>query len=117
MLQPTSCRDAEGASTSGSRSYKSFSAFKAGEGPAGAAFEWHNIVEQTPGNIERFGAEQIHNTDNVIRLDYQTHREISAYYSSKQAFTGGQTVRGLLSTQSFEEQSQFGRDILQQYGG
>jgi len=76
--------------------------------------------EQTPGNLERFGAETIHNTENLVQLPHgrgTIHNQISGFYSSKQPFTGGQTVRQWLSTQSFEDQAAFGRNVIQQFGG
>jgi len=101
--------------------YKSFSAFKRAEGGAGEGQAWHHIVEQTPANVERFGAETIHNTGNLVKLPHgpgTIHNEISSYYSSLAPFTEErQTVRQWLSTQSFEEQYKFGLDIIKQFGG
>jgi hypothetical protein len=77
---------------------------------------WHHIVEQTPANLARFGPQSIHNTENLVRLDAALHGRISAYYSSIQPFTGGQTVRQWLSTQSFEAQETFGQQVLKQFG-
>ncbi|HEX8819461.1 MAG TPA: hypothetical protein VF794_06015, partial [Archangium sp.] len=77
-------------------------------GSAGKGKQWHHIVEQTPGNVARFGPEAIHNTENVIPVDEGTHRAISGYYSSKQGFSNGLTVREWLSTQSYEVQRAFG---------
>jgi RHS repeat-associated protein len=68
--------------------FKSFAAFKRMFGAAGEHMEWHHIVEQTGGNVARFGSEAIHNNVNIVRLDEKAHRAISAYYSSKQSFTG-----------------------------
>lgn len=51
-------------------------------------------------NIERFGAEAIHNIRNMERVAVDSHigkGSISAYYSSKQAFAGGLTVRKWLA--------------------
>jgi RHS repeat-associated protein len=96
--------------------FRSFSAFKRAFGAAGENLEWHHIVEQTASNVGRFGAEAIHNAQNVIRLPTEVHRKISAYYSSKQAFTKGLTVRDWLRTQSLDEQLRFGRELLEQYG-
>jgi RHS repeat-associated protein len=96
--------------------FHSFSAFKRAFGAAGENMEWHHVVEQTAGNVGRFGAEAIHNAQNVIRLPTEVHRKISAYYSSKQQFTKGLTVRDWLRTQSLEEQRRFGRELLEQYG-
>jgi hypothetical protein len=75
-----------------------------------------HIVEQHSRNITEFGAEAIHNAQNLIRLPTEIHRKISAYYSSKQAFTKGLTVREWLRTQPLAEQIKFGRDLLKQYG-
>ena len=86
-------------------------------GAAGDGKEWHHIVEQTSSNISEFGAGAVHNTGNLIRLDIHAHRQISAYFSSKQAFTNGRTVREWLSTQSMERQRAFGLDILERFGG
>ena len=100
--------------------YRSFSAFKRAEGVAGEGQAWHHIVEQTPSNVERFGAEAIHNTENLVKLPHgpgTIHNQISGFYSSKQPFTGGQTVRQWLSPQSFEEHAEFGQSIIQQFGG
>jgi hypothetical protein len=45
------------------RAFKSFDAFKNAMGPAGENKAWHHIVEQRRINVERFGAEAIHNTE------------------------------------------------------
>jgi len=95
--------------------YRSFSAFKRAMGPAGPDMQWHHVVEQTGGNVSRFGSEAIHNTDNLVALETSVHRKISGYYSSKQAFTGGQTVRQWLSTQSYEAQQRFGQRIMDRF--
>ncbi|MEM0942124.1 MAG: hypothetical protein AAGI25_20385, partial [Bacteroidota bacterium] len=101
------------------QSFKSFSAFKRAMGPAGPGKAWHHIVEQNPANIAKFGAEAIHTMDNMIKLPHgagSIHARISGFYSSKQAFTGGQTVRQWLSTQSYQAQYDFGIKTLKQFG-
>jgi hypothetical protein len=45
------------------------------------------------------------------------HEKISAFYSSKQAFSGKLTVREWISRKSFKEQFEFGVDIIKQFGG
>lgn len=37
--------------------FRSFSSFKRAQGRAGPGKQWHHIVEQTPGNVSRFGPE------------------------------------------------------------
>ncbi|WP_141326874.1 hypothetical protein [Myxococcus sp. AB025B] len=106
-----------GAGPVGFRSWGSFSGLKSALGTAGPGRQWHHIVEQTKGNIQRFGPRALHNTENVIPIDAGIHRQISAYYSSKDPlFSGGQTVRQWLSGQSLKAQREFGLKILRDYG-
>jgi hypothetical protein len=95
---------------------RSFSAFKQAQGKAGEGLEWHHVVEQTPGNISRFGPEAIHNTQNLMRVGVATHREISALYSSIRPDIKGSTsltVRKWLSTQLLKAQATFGQRTIQ----
>lgn len=85
-------------------------------GSAGPNKEWHHIVEQTDGNVRQFGPEAIHNTENVIAVNADVHAKVSGYYSSKQGFTGTLTVREWLSTQSFQQQRDFGLGLLKRFG-
>ncbi|RYZ40428.1 MAG: hypothetical protein EOO71_16200 [Myxococcaceae bacterium] len=95
----------------GSRVWGSFSGFKKAMGPAGNGKEWHHIVEQTPSNVNRFGAQAVHNTENIVPLDKGLHTRLSGLYSSiRRIITSSSTltVRQWLSTQSFEAQREFG---------
>lgn len=95
----------------GFRAWGSFNGLKSALGPAGEGKEWHHIVEQTSGNVERFGPHALHNTQNVIPLEKELHAQISAFYSRKRFFITNSenlTVREWLSTQSFEAQREFG---------
>ena len=99
--------------------FNSFSAFKRVMGPAGSGQAWHHIVEQTPGNIAKFGNQAIHNTTNLMKLPNgagSIHAKLSGHYSSKQFFTNGQTVRQWLSTKSYQEQYDYGIKMLKQFG-
>lgn len=107
---------AEGETKSDFRPFKSMRDFKKAMGSAGEGKNWHHIVEQTPGNVERFGPEALHNTENVMAVETDVHVKISAYYSSKQKFTGGIVVREWLRTQSYAEQRAFGLRTLRQFG-
>ena len=49
-------------------------------------------------------------------MDNATHAKISGYYSSKQAFTGGKTVRDWLAGQSYEKQFEFGMQKQRDFG-
>lgn len=102
------------------QSYTSFSALKRELGPAGNNRAWHHIVEQTPENVKKFGTELIQNTGNVVNIPHGKgllHQKISGFYSSKQPFTNGQTVRQWISTKSFDEQYEFGIKIMNQFKG
>ncbi|AKF82587.1 hypothetical protein MFUL124B02_28905 [Myxococcus fulvus 124B02] len=95
----------------GGKSWGSFSGFKSALGAAGPGKQWHHIVEQTPGNVERFGPHSLHNTQNVIPLDAAIHKEVSRIYSSiRPGITNSRTltVRRWLSAQSYEAQRAFG---------
>lgn len=105
-----------GAHPAGFRSWGSFSGLKNALGPAGERKQWHHIVEQTPGNVERFGPHALHNTENVIPLEQGLHTGLSRFYSSiQQEITGSRTltVRQWLSTQSYEAQRQFGLQAIE----
>jgi RHS repeat-associated protein len=95
--------------------FKSFSAFKRAMGAAGKGRHWHHIVEASQAG--KFGANEIHNTKNIISLPAEIHHKVSGYYSSVQKFTKGLTVREWLSTKSFKEQYKFGLEVIKRFGG
>ncbi|MET0401263.1 MAG: hypothetical protein ABW123_02625 [Cystobacter sp.] len=100
----------------GHRAWGSFSGFKSAMKPAGAGKQWHHIVEQTPGNVKRFGGESLHNTENITALNEGLHTDVSAFYSSiREGITGSNTltVRRWLGTQSYEAQRQFGLKAIE----
>ncbi|QRK10570.1 hypothetical protein JQX13_11030 [Archangium violaceum] len=95
----------------GHRAWGSFGGFKSAMGKAGSGKEWHHIVEQTKGNVKRFGGNALQNTENIIALDKTLHTEVSRLYSSiRYDITGSSTltVRKWLSSQSYEAQRAFG---------
>lgn len=99
--------------------YASFAAFKAANGAAGKGMAWHHIVEQGGSNVAKFGATKVHNVNNLVKLEHgagSIHAKISGYYSSKRPFTGGQTVRQWLSTQTYKQQYDFGIKTMKQFG-
>lgn len=100
----------------GHRAWGSYSGFKSAMGAAGEGKQWHHLVEQTPGNVKRFGGEALHNTENVVALDKALHTRLSAFYSSiREGITRSSrlTVRQWLSTQSYEAQREFGLRALE----
>ncbi|NVJ09932.1 hypothetical protein HUW63_32500 [Myxococcus sp. AM001] len=107
---------AAGSNPAGFRAWGSFGGLKSALGSAGPGKQWHHIVEQTPGNVDRFGPRAIHNTENVIPLEEGLHTRVSGFYSSiQQEITGSRslTVRRWLSTQSCEAQRQFGLQAIE----
>ena len=104
-----------GESTQG-KGFDSFNDAKKFLGSPGEGNQWHHIVEQSQIQKSGFETQLIQNTDNLIAIDRVTHGQISGYYSSKQAFTEGLTVRNWLSGQSYEEQFEFGIQKLQDFG-
>lgn len=66
----------------------------------------------------KFAAERIHGKKNLIELPNAVHNKISAFYSSKNTDITGKgysTVRDWLNTKSFEEQSKFGRRVVDHF--
>jgi len=93
----------------GHRVFRSFRAFKRHMGNAGKGKEWHHLIEKR--NATRFGAEAIHNTENIIALEKSLHERTSAFYSSiREGITKSSklTVRQWIGTQSYESQREFG---------
>jgi hypothetical protein len=103
--------------------FQTFGEFKRTMGVAGSGLAWHHIVGQTTSNLQRFGAEAIHNTGNLVRLEHGTgsiHQEITNFYNSVQPELTGTdtlTVRGWLSSQSFAEQQDFGIRVIIAFRG
>lgn len=70
---------------------------------------------------EGMKANEVNNVNNIIAIPHgkgTVHAKISGYYASIPAsgFTNGSTVRQWLSGQSFQQQFDFGMNILKQYG-
>jgi len=95
--------------------FKSFTAFKRAMGAAGPGREWHHIVTQLDSNVERFGEEAIHNTRNLVSIPKDLHAKVTGHYNS--LMRGSKTlVRDHVKTLSFEEQYQYGVDVLKRFG-
>lgn len=84
---------------------------------------WHHIVGQNEDNIARFGAENIHNTANVIAIPHgkgSVHlAEIEATLNSSRPELTGEgftRVRDWLKTKSYQFQYEFGVELLRKYG-
>ena len=98
--------------------FSSFSSFKRTFGSAGKEKAWHHIVEQHADNVAQFGAESIHNTKNLIKLEHgkgSIHSKVTGYYNSKLPGTD-MRVRDYVKTLPYEEQYQYGLDVLKRFG-
>ena len=100
--------------------FNDFASLKSYMGNPGEGYAWHHIVEQSQiGKRANFDANDVHNVNNIIAIPSgagSIHSKISAFYSSKTDFTDGLTVRDWLATKSFDEQFEFGKELLEDYG-
>ena len=83
-------------------------------GSPGEGREWHHIVEQNPFNIDKFGAETIHNVDNVVAIPKELNSKLNAFYQTKNPLTGGLAPREWLKDKSLQQNYDFGRWALTQ---
>lgn len=62
-----------------------------------------------------FDVLDINKVSNVKATPNDVHKDISAFYSSKQPFTNEKTVRDWLNGQSYEKQYEFGLDQWEKF--
>ncbi len=96
--------------------FTSFEALKKYLGDPGPNNVWHHIVEQREPNVLRFKPCNIHNTKNAIAVSKEINQKIADYFSSKQPFTEGMTLREWLNNQPYEEHYKRGIEALKIYG-
>ena len=96
--------------------YRSFDRFKTVIGKAGEGRDWHHIVGQHKSNEAKFGKYDLNCTDNLISLPRSDHRKINGHYSRKPKWANGKTVRAWLAEKSFQEQYDYGLEVLRQHG-
>ena len=110
----------KGISKMPNKGFSTFDKLKNYLGKADDGYAWHHIVEQSQIGKSGFAPEQIHNVRNVVQIPSgysgSVHAKITATYNSIQNFTNGMTLRNWLSTKSFEEQLEFGLEVLKEYG-
>jgi len=126
VLVHNECDVADSANQSGkgtveNKGFNSFDDLKKYLGSPGEDNAWHHIVEQSQIGKSGFSSNEINNVNNIISIPHgkgTVHAKISGYYSSIPAsgFTNGLTVRQWLSGQSFQQQFDFGMNVLKQYG-
>jgi len=92
-----------------SRGFKTFDELKKFLGSPGEGNVWHHIVEQS--KIDKFGANAIHNVDNVIPITEKLNSELNALYSSiRPDITGSDTltIREWLNSKTLQQNYDFG---------
>jgi hypothetical protein len=92
--------------------YSSFKAAKTALGSPGEGNVFDHVVEQSQIARSGFAPEDIHNPFNMNPVSAETNKLKADYYSTKQLFTEGGTVRDWLTRQSFADQYEFGLDVL-----
>jgi RHS repeat-associated protein len=100
-----------GASTA-SQGFKTFDELKKVIGSAGEGNQWHHIVEQNQFNIDKFGAETIHNVDNVIAISAELNQKLNGFYAKPNAMLGGIAPREWLKDKTLAQNYAFGRWAL-----
>ncbi len=77
--------------------------------------QWHHIVEQS--QAAQLGQRPIQSIENIVAIPDKAHRQLNAFYSSKQYFSKPNTVREWLRGRSFEAQYEFGMQQLKRVLG
>ena len=92
--------------------YPSFSAAKRSIGSPGPGNVFDHVVEQSQAGRSGFSSYVINNPFNMNPVSSGVNQLKANYYSTKQLFTQGGTVRDWLSGMSFADQYEFGIEIL-----
>jgi hypothetical protein len=80
-------------------------------GAAGDGYQYNHIVTQGGTNADNIPAEQLQNTDNIVRLPTLLHETVNGEYSSIKEGTS-MTEYGWLQTQPYDVQREEGLKIL-----
>ena len=102
------------------KGFESFKKLKDYLGNPGDGKEWHHIVEQSQIKKSGFAPQQIHNVNNIVSIEGgagSVHAKISGLYNSKiPGLTGNLSARDWLAGKTFEEQFEFGKKVLLEFG-
>ncbi|WP_428263249.1 hypothetical protein [Haliangium sp.] len=102
----------------GAECYDTFPKFKAAMNRAGRSrandgMQWHHIVPQHSTNVQKFGAHDLHCTDNLVYMPEAIHVKVSAHYST--THSSGKSVRDWLKDKDFDEQYDYGVKVLREH--
>jgi hypothetical protein len=75
-------------------------------------YERHHIVEQTSAEQDGYRRSMIDAPDNVVRIPTLKHREISAWYQTKNESFGFVSPRECLRGKSWDERRRVGLNAL-----
>ena len=95
---------------------KSYEELKAAsDEPTREGYQNHHIVGQGDYNSDIDKA-LIQSDDNIVRIPEYKHIEINGFYQRPNEKLGGLSPREYLEGKSFEEQLEYGKDVLRQFG-
>src|SRR5258708_36283472 len=95
---------------------KSYEELKAvSDEPTRAGYQNHHIVGQGDYNSD-IDESLIESDDNIVRIPEYKHIEINAYYQRPDPNLDGMAPRDYLKGKSFEEQLEFGKKVLRDFG-
>lgn len=77
-------------------------------------YHWHHIVGQHKANVAKFGARNLHCTDNLVYLAPEQHRAISGHYMRKTRRSKDKRVYEWLAEKDFDQQYTYGVKILRE---
>ena len=106
-----------GANSESSATYSNTTSSSSTNALSSSKTEVHHVVEQCQANKSGFSKDMIQADSNKVVLDYDVHRKISGFYSSKPKEYNGLRVRDWLAGQSFEFQTRYGWEIVRTYRG
>ena len=90
--------------------------------PRSIGYETHHIVEvhrnsDNPlANSNNFSSDELESDLNKVRIPYYGHRAISDFYATPNGRFGGLSPREYLRGKSWDEQYQFGLDVMREFG-
>jgi hypothetical protein len=90
--------------------------------PRSIGYETHHIVEvhrnsdDPLANSNNFSPDELESDANKVRIPYYGHRDISQFYSTPNDKYGGLSPREYLRGKSWDEQYQFGLNVMRDSG-